>query len=50
MNSEFKNPQIYYRCQFDGEKLDSWDEVKAHGEETGHSSFRTIKREKDETG
>ncbi len=49
MDPEFKNPSIYYRCQIDAEKLETWDDVKAHTEETGHTSFKAIERKEDET-
>ncbi len=49
MSSKFETPSIYYRCQIDAEKLETWDDVKAHTEETGHTSFKALEREKDET-
>ncbi len=49
MKSEFKPPSIYYRCQIDAEKFETWDEAKAHSDETGHGHFKAIERKEDET-
>ncbi len=48
LEETFTPIEVFFRCQIDAEKFETWGDAVAHSDETGHGSFKAIERKENE--